>query len=526
LEAGSGRGIGRISQELGALTDSSLGMRSAERTAEIGEPIASKEPTPDGRNKPMASSRERILFITGKLAEYSLRQVVARLSERVGFDYRVAVLPISVAALMHVDWVRRKLQIEESFDRVVLPGWCQGDLESLSNYYGVSFERGPKDLHNLPDQFGQRRATPDLSRYDIEIIAEINHATRLSDADLVALAASLRRDGADVIDVGCVPGEESNRTGEIARILKSDGFRVSIDSFNRREVEDAVAAGAELVLSCNGSNVDWAARLPAEVVAIPDNVRDLSSLDGTIEQLDACKARYRIDPVLEPIGHGFSRSLNRYVQAREHWPNAAMMMGVGNITELTEVDSAGVNVILAGVCQELGIRSVLTTQVINWARTSVRELDLARRIVFHSLSHGLVPKHINSQLVVLRDPKIAEMTDEELTHLAQRITDPNYRIFLQSGMIHLLNRDGHWSGRDPFELIRQAAAVGKGIDSLHAFYLGYEMCKAATALALGKQYTQDQALTWGYLTVPEIAHRDRPGVDSRSDRSSSPDRPS
>ena len=47
----------------------------------------------------------------------------------VGFDYRVAVLPISVAALMHVDWVRRKLPIEEPADRVVLPGWCQGDLE-------------------------------------------------------------------------------------------------------------------------------------------------------------------------------------------------------------------------------------------------------------------------------------------------------------------------------------------------------------------------------------------------------------
>jgi dihydropteroate synthase len=193
------------------------------------------------------------------------------------------------------------------------------------------------------------------------------------------------------------------------------------------------------------------------------------------------------------------------------------MMGVGNLTELTEVDSAGVNVVLAGICQELGIRSVLTTQVINWARTSIRELDLARRMVFHSLTHGSVPKHIDSQLVLLRDPKIVEMGDAELAQLAQRITDPNYRIFVQSGMIHLLNRDGHWSGRDPFELIRQAAAAGKGIEPLHAFYLGYEMCKAAVALTLSKQYTQDQALSWGFLTAPEISHRDRPGADAGSD---------
>lgn len=464
----------------------------------------------------MASPKERILFVTGRLAEYSLRQVVERLSERVGFDYRVAVLPISVAALMHVDWVRRKLQIEESVDRVVVPGWCQGNLESLSAHYGVPFERGPKDLHNLPDQFGQQKAAPDLSRYDIEIIAEINHATRMPDEQIVAQAAALRRDGADVIDIGCVPGEGSTRAGEITRLLTGAGFRVSIDSFDRREVEEAVAAGAELVLSCNGSNVDWASRLPAEIVAIPDNIRDLSSLEGTIEQLDARNARYRIDPVLEPIGHGFSRSLDRYVQARERWPNTAMMMGVGNLTELTEVDSAGVNVVLAGICQELNIRSVLTTQVINWARTSVRELDLARRILFHSLTHGAVPKHIDSQLVLLRDPKLVEMSDGELEQLAQRITDPNYRIFVQSGMIHLLNRDGHWSGRDPFELIREAVSAGKGIESLHAFYLGYEMCKAAVALALGKQYTQDQALSWGFLTVPEISHRDRSEADARS----------
>lgn len=211
---------------------------------------------------------------------------------------------------------------------------------------------------------------------------------------------------------------------------------------------------------------------------------------------------------------------------RKRWPNAAMMMGVGNITELTEVDSAGINVILAGVCEELSIRSVLTTQVINWARTSVRELDLARHIVFYCLTNGSVPKHVNSQLVMLRDRKIVEMTDEELKQLAKSITDPNYRIFLQSGMIHLLNRDGHWSGQDPFDLIRQAQAAGKGIDAAHAFYLGYEMCKAATALALGKQYTQDQALSWGLLTVPEVSHRDRRHTEPNSSPSSSSDRPS
>src|SRR4051794_16609969 len=73
--------------------------------------------------------RERIVFVTGKLAEYSLRRLVERLSDQVGFEYRVAVLPISVAALMQAEWVARKLVLDDSPNRVVLPGWCQGELD-------------------------------------------------------------------------------------------------------------------------------------------------------------------------------------------------------------------------------------------------------------------------------------------------------------------------------------------------------------------------------------------------------------
>ena len=84
------------------------------------------------------------------------------------------------------------------------------------------------------------------------------------------------------------------------------------------------------------------------------------------------------------------------------------MMGVGNLTELTDVDSAGVNTILIGFCEELGVRSVLTTAVINWARSSVREIDLARRLVHHAVARRTLPKHVEPRLVMLRDPEVAE----------------------------------------------------------------------------------------------------------------------
>src|SRR4051794_9286606 len=147
--------------------------------------------------------RERILFVTGRLAEHALRRVLESLARQAEFDYDVAVLGISVAALMHADWVRRKLNVVKPYDRVILPGWCQGDLKPLSEQIGSPVERGPKDLYDLPEHFGKLAKTPpDLSKYDIEIVAEINHAPRLADAEIISQAAAFRDSGADIIDLG------------------------------------------------------------------------------------------------------------------------------------------------------------------------------------------------------------------------------------------------------------------------------------------------------------------------------------
>src|SRR5262249_53379745 len=178
---------------------------------------------------------------------------------------------------------------------------------------------------------------------------------------------------------------------------------------------------------------------------------------------------------------------------------------VGNLTELTDADSAGINVLLLGFCQELGVRSVLTTEVINWCQSCVRELDLARRLVHHACRESVPPKRLEPDLVLLRDPKLHEHGEAALEELAERITDRNYRLFAEGGRLHVLSGDGHLRGADPFALFRQMHAA-RPLDASHAFYLGYEMAKAVTALTLGKDYVQDQALRWGFLTRPEEGH--------------------
>jgi dihydropteroate synthase-like protein len=454
------------------------------------------------------TDRPRIHFVTGKLAEHSLRQVLDRLAPRAGFDWTIQVLNITVAALMTTPWIARRLDVPEGTTRVLIPGSCRGPLEAFAEVTPVPVARGPEDLRCLDEFFGQQsRDRADYGTFDIEIIAEINHAPRLSAAELLAEARRLAAAGADRIDVGCDPGSVWGGVGDAVRMLVAEGFAVSIDSFEPREIAAAVRGGASLVLSVNSTNVAAAADWGCEVVVVPDVPATMAGFDETVERLAQEGVPCRLDPVLEPIGFGFAASLGRYLDVRRRHPDAEMMMGVGNLTELTDVDSAGVNALLIGFCQETGIRSVLTTEVIHWAASSVRECDLARRLAWHAVTHRTLPKHVEPRLVTLRAGKPQAHGQETLDRLAEAIRDPNFRIFAERGEIHLVGAGLHLQSRDPFALCKQLEVAGRtDVDPSHAFYLGYEMAKAVTALTLGKDYRQDQALDWGHLTQPEIGH--------------------
>jgi dihydropteroate synthase-like protein len=454
------------------------------------------------------TDRHRIHFVTGKLAEHSLRQVLERLAPRAGFDCTMQVLNITVAALMTTPWIARRLEVPEGTTRVLIPGSCRGPLEVFADVTSVPVGRGPEDLRCLDEFFGQQaRDRSDYGAFDIEIIAEINHAPRLAAADLLAEARRLAAAGADRIDVGCDPGSVWAGVGDAVRMLVAEGFAVSIDSFEPREIAAAVRGGASLVLSVNSTNVAAAADWGSEVVVVPDVPATMAGFDDTVERLAQEGVPFRLDPVLEPIGFGFAASLGRYLDVRRRYPDAPMMMGVGNLTELTDVDSAGVNALLIGFCQETGIRSVLTTEVIHWAASSVRECDLARRLAWHAVTHRTLPKHVEPRLVTLRGGKPQAHGQDTLDRLAEAIRDPNFRVFAERGEIHLVGAGLHLQSRDPFALFKQLEAAGRtDVDPSHAFYLGYEMAKAVTALTLGKDYRQDQALDWGHLTQPEIGH--------------------
>ncbi len=433
------------------------------------------------------------------------------------FEARVAVLKITVAALMTTPWIARFLDVPENTDLVLIPGLCEGDTAAVSERFGVRVEKGPKDLREIPGYFGRAAAASDYGPYAIEILAEINNAPKLSPTDFRAAAEYFRASGADIIDVGCTPGLPFPGLGDTIRGLRAAGMRVSVDSFDPREIGTAVEAGAEMVLSVNGSNIDVARALaggPARVVVIPDSGEGLDTLDRSIESLERWKVPYLIDPVIEPVGFGFMASLERYAEVHRRYPEVAKLMGIGNITELTSADSTGVNALLIAICEETGVRAVLTTEVIPWARGVVREIDIARRLMHHAVTHRTLPKGVDDRLLTVKDPKILEYTEEELRRLHEAVTDPNFRIFTDRTTITVFNDRLFIRGTDIQEIFRQLDVD----DPTHAFYLGRELMKAKVAITLGKTYRQEGSLDWGYLTPPDDVKSDHVKIAPRRHR--------
>src|SRR5262245_18603324 len=412
------------------------------------------------------------------------------------FPYEVAVLRITVAALMTTAWIAKHLTDVAGVDRVVIPGLCEGDVREIEDRWTVKAEKGPADLRDLPEHFGQKALREEYGGRDIRIFAEINNVPYLPREEVVRLAEYYRLSGADVIDLGCSLDRKFDDVGEVVSLLRARGFTLSIDTLDPVEILAADRAGVDYVLSLNGQNLDVARELRATPVLIPDSPQDLGTLDRAVDRLEALGRRYILDPVIEPVGFGFAAGLDRYVQVRARYPAAEMLMGIGNITELTDADTTGMNALLIGFCQELGIRQVLTTEVIPWARGAVREVDVARQLMFAARRRGVLPKRLDDRLLTIKDSRPKSYTEPELRALHQAITDPNFRIATTRDAIYVFNNRLFVSGTDIQALFEQLRVEDPG----HAFYLGKELMKARLALLLGKTYVQEQPLRWGYLT--------------------------
>ena len=295
---------------------------------------------------------------------------------------------------------------------------------------GVPVVRGPEELVDLPQFFGKSAAARDLSRYDTLIFAEIVEAPQLSVAGIEARARELAASGADVIDLGCLPQTPFPHLSEAVTHLKSLGFKVSVDSLEPDELLRGGRAGADYLLSLREDTLWIADEVAATPILIPREPGDLASLERAIDALERKRRAYLADPVLDPIHFGFTDSLARYHALRRARPQAPIMMGIGNLTELTYADTMGMNALLFGIASELGIAAVLVVQVSEHARSVVREADIARRIMFAARADHALPKNYSQAMLALHEKRPFTHTPAEIAELAAGVRDPNFRVML------------------------------------------------------------------------------------------------
>jgi dihydropteroate synthase-like protein len=438
---------------------------------------------------------ERVVLVTGSLAEPRVKRV----AEQVASDELepiVANVGVKVAALMTTDIVERRLTLPEGADRVVMPGRFRGDLERLSDRFGTRFERGPDEVADLAEYLGHAKEKVDLSQHNMTIFAEIVDATRMTPAEIVARSRLLRADGADVIDLGCLPDSPFPHLEEAIAALHADGVRVSVDSFNWEELSRATKAGADFLLSLSEKNIAIADEGPAVPILVSAGAADMESLDRAIDIMIAKGKPFYADPILDPIHYGFAASVARYIDLRKRRPDVPILMGIGNVTELTDADTTGINAILMGLCSELDITAVLAVQVSPHCRTAVREFDRARREFYAAKKAGSLPQGFGGGLMALRDRRGFASTPDEIKTLAPQIRDANYRIEVAEDGVHIYNKNGHHVSDDPFKLFPH---LDTRADAGHAFYLGVETARAEIAYRLGKRYAQDEPLEFGVV---------------------------
>jgi dihydropteroate synthase-like protein len=448
---------------------------------------------------------EKLLLLTGTLAEPSLRRVMEGIDAD-EYDWTVRALGVKIAALLTADTILKRLTHTEDADRVLLPGRFRGDLERLAAHFGVPFERGPDELRDLPEFLGQGGQAPDLSRHDMRIFAEIIEAPLLETEAILRRAAQFVSDGADVIDIGCMPEVPFPDLPDVVARLKAEGYTVSVDSLDPEELLAGGRAGADYLLSLTEETLWIVEEVASTPVLLPSKHGDLDSLVRAGDCLSARGRACILDPILDPIHFGFTDAIVRYHTLRQRRPDAALMMGVGNLTELTEADTTGINAMLTGIMSELRIGNLLATQVSPHCRSVVRELDLARRIMYRAREEVGLPKQISGGLSALHERKPFPYGPDEIRAAALEVKDRNFRIQVSREAIHIYNREGYHCASDPFDLYPHLDVEQ---DGAHAFYLGVELARAQIALQLGKRYSQDNLLDWGCALAPSPEDRTR-----------------
>ncbi|MEM3383140.1 MAG: dihydropteroate synthase-like protein [Nitrososphaerales archaeon] len=517
----------------------------------------------------------KILLVTGQLA----KNLVRKYANESNVNFEIEDLPISVASLLTPRYILSELKARniKDFDMIMIPGLISGDV-SLIDEIGIPTFKGPRYAADIPlvlDMINKVKLSKTLPADDLlkeelrrraikeikavekrkkdllknpwnmlintlaigkdfpsRIMAEIVDAPRLTDEEIIRKARYYVSSGADIIDIGMIAGESRPKDAEraVKAVRSAVDSLISIDTLDPKEAEAAVLAGANLILSVDGSNAKEMASFASDVavVVIPtDHDKHLFPKEP-IERINLIEENIRkardlgmkkiiADLILDSmISPGFLDSIVSFYEFRKREPNIPLLMGVGNITEMTDADTVGINALLAGIAAELGASILLTTEVSDKSKGSVRELSFASKMMFLAKKRSSVPKDMALDLIIMKDKKSREEPYDKNIEEGVKIVESKgaklRKLDPKGSFKILIDRDEkkivalHYPSykSDKYDLIIKGknaeeiyrTIIDLGLISLydHAAYLGSELQKAQIALDTGKSYLQDMPL--------------------------------
>ncbi|MGB9929655.1 MAG: dihydropteroate synthase-like protein [Methanosarcina sp.] len=489
----------------------------------------------------------KILIATGRLAENTVRKAVRENAE-------ILVIDIDIAAFItpkKLIKAFKEANYPENYELILVPGLVAGDFSKASTELGCKIRLGPKHaydlgfvlhyaekiefsekvpacelLHDIRKELAFRllkgteeKALPDLtlrgvklgSQARMKVMGEIVGAMEMEPSLLQMKIEAFIARGADIIDLGATLNtlpEQVRKTVEYAKTLTS--VPLSIDTLESELIKEGVEAGADLVLSLNSTNMKTAGPLIAATekaaVIIPDEGNTLDSLIKNVE--DARKLGIKkiiADPVLDPVGHNITESIIRYYEFHRLYPEIPLFFGAGNVTELMDVDTIGVNAMLCGIGTEIGASILFTPEFSDKAQGSIQELKRASEMMQLSRIRGSSPKDLGLDLLCIKEKRRRpDFPLPENTIAARPVKDwgidPEGPILIRivpdkisgkGGVIVAEHERTSVTGKNAREIMDTLLEL-KLVSRLdHAAYLGRELQKAELALHFNRSYAQD-----------------------------------
>jgi len=478
----------------------------------------------------------KILLVTGRLAQAQVKSFAE------GAD--VLVADVDVAAFITPELLLSAFP--QGYDLILIPGAITADFQEAERALGTKIRLGPKHAADLKavlrrlaeekielsrtipacmllegnmregaldqvQQLEEMALSPLLIRgikiggiSRMKVLAEIVDATRLRPAALTEKVRYYEEQGADMIDLGLpldAGPEQVKAALQTAR--KATNLPVSIDTINSDLILAGLEAGADLILSLNAANLPQVGKAvagagtPAVIIPGPGCISLEDNLLAALEKGILAIA----DPILEPPLQGLVPSLQRYQAFREDHPDIPLFFGAGNVTELLDADTVGVNALLAALGAECGASILFTPEYSSKAVGSVEELGTASRMMMLARERSAPPKDLGLDLLILKEKRhLPEEAMPETVieakggHKYQPDRSGSFSISISSQSILAQNAGTTIAGRNARDILNTLIEMGLVSRLDHAGYLGRELEKAEIALRLKRSYVQDEPL--------------------------------